>query len=88
MKVLDVKFTEAILTIFLTDGSVVSAPLAWYPKLMFATPSDLRNFVTGKKELRWPRLRFRLNIQDVFDGIPDPGILSTWMREFAPVIGK
>ena len=36
-RVLDVRFDEASLIVDLMDGRTISAPLAWYPRLLRAT---------------------------------------------------
>jgi hypothetical protein len=39
-RVLDVRFDEARLIVDLMDGRTISAPLAWYPRLLRATPEQ------------------------------------------------
>jgi len=39
-RVKDVKFTEDMLIVELMDGRTISVPLAWYPKLLNATPEQ------------------------------------------------
>ncbi len=39
-RVSDVEFSLDALTVHLQDGRVVSAPLAWYPRLSHATPEE------------------------------------------------
>ena len=34
----DVHFTEDTLSVDLIDGRIVVVPLAWYPRLLYATP--------------------------------------------------
>lgn len=39
-RVLDVRFDDASLIVDLMDGRTISAPLAWCPRLMNATPEQ------------------------------------------------
>ena len=40
----DVSFTEDELVVTLVDGRRVSAPLAWFPRLLGATPDQRKNW--------------------------------------------
>jgi len=42
--VVDVACTDAELTVTLVDGRRVSAPLAWFPRLLRATPKQRSNW--------------------------------------------
>jgi len=47
----DVTVTEDTLVIELTDGRTISAPIAWYPRLLHATPDERNNWrLIGKGE--------------------------------------
>ncbi|MEW5939402.1 MAG: DUF2442 domain-containing protein [Chloroflexota bacterium] len=39
-----VEVTEDDLIVDLTDGRRIIVPLAWYPRLMYATPAERQNF--------------------------------------------
>jgi hypothetical protein len=39
-----VDVTEDELLVDLTDGRRIAVPLAWYPRLMYATPAERENF--------------------------------------------
>ena len=41
---IDVSFTDDELVVTLVDGRRVSAPLAWFPRLLGATPDQRRNW--------------------------------------------
>lgn len=40
----DVSFTDDELVVTLVDGRRVSAPLAWFPRLLSATPDERKNW--------------------------------------------
>ena len=39
-----IEVTEDSLVIELTDGRTISAPLVWYPRLLYATPDERNNW--------------------------------------------
>ena len=43
-RVRDVRFTEDDLVVALLDGRTISVPLAWYPRLLSATPEQRANW--------------------------------------------
>ena len=43
-RVLGVEFSNDALSVSLRDGRVISVPLAWYPRLLSATPSQRNNW--------------------------------------------
>ncbi len=60
------------LTVSLVDGRRISVPLAWYPRLLHATPSQLANWqILGQGEgIRWPDLDEDLSVIGILRGIP------------------
>lgn len=55
-RVRDVRFTEDVLVVDLLDGRTISVPLAWYPRLLSATP-ELRadwRVAGGGFAIHWP----------------------------------
>ena len=42
-RVKDVRFTEDTLSVDIIDGRTITVPLAWYPRLLHATPEQRRN---------------------------------------------
>ena len=43
-RVLDVRFTEDTISVDLYDGRTITAPLAWFPRLLHATPGQRANW--------------------------------------------
>lgn len=39
-RVKDVSFTEETISVDLMDGRIITVPLAWYPRLLNATPDQ------------------------------------------------
>jgi len=80
----DVDETE--LTVHLDDGRSVTTPLEWYPRLVFATPDELRNFrVTGGGYgIHWPDLDEDLSVKNMLKGLPaaeSGSSLKRWKKE-------
>ena len=40
----NITVTEDTLTVDLSDGRTISVPLAWYPRLSYASPSEQNNW--------------------------------------------
>jgi len=51
----DVGCTDNTLTVVLSDGRVISAPLAWFPRLLEATPKQRREWelIGGGIGIHW-----------------------------------
>jgi hypothetical protein len=60
--------TEHLLTVHLVDGRTLSAPLAWYPRLLKGTPAERANVVIGPYGLHWPDLDEDLSIKGLLLG--------------------
>ena len=64
----DIKVTSSALTIELSDGRSISAPLVWYPRLLNASSKERNNWeLIGEGHgIHWPDLDEDLSM----DGIP------------------
>ncbi|MGH3145839.1 MAG: DUF2442 domain-containing protein [Rubrobacter sp.] len=65
-----VTVTGNALTVELSDGRSISAPLAWYPRLLHGTPkerSDWRLIGQGVG-IHWPALDEDINVQNLLAG--------------------
>lgn len=72
-KVNNVSIRRDQLTVELTDGRVISAPLTWYPTLLQATAKQLRDWKpcgagTG---IHWPALDYHLSVEGLLRGAPE-----------------
>jgi hypothetical protein len=63
-RVRGVQLSEDTLTVDLMDGRSVSAPLAWFPRLLAGTPEQRRNWrIAGAGYgLHWPDLDEDLSV--------------------------
>lgn len=72
IKVQDVAVSEDALTVDLNDGRTISAPLAWYPRLLNGTPQERRNWrLIGSGEgIHWPDLDEDISVENLVFGKP------------------
>lgn len=71
-RVLDVRFDEASLIIDLMDGRTISAPLAWYPRLMRATGDQRAKWekAGGGYGIHWSAIDEDLSTEGLLRGAP------------------
>ena len=70
-----VRFTDDSLVVALKDGRVISAPLAWYPRLLHASAAQrkLWKLGGGGYGIHWPDLDEDLSTEGLLRGAPAPG---------------
>ena len=70
----DVLVTEDELTVSLADGRKVSAPLAWFPRLLHASPTQRSNWeLLGDGEgIHWPEVDEDLSVAGILRGSTAP----------------
>ena len=68
----DVHFTEDTLSVDLIDGRTITAPLAWYPRLLRATEKQRRNWQIsgGGYGIHWPEIDEDLSTEGLLRGAP------------------
>jgi hypothetical protein len=68
----NVVVTDDSLTIDLVDGRTISAPLAWYPRLLHGDPKERGNWrLIGQGEgIHWPDLDEDISVENVLLGKP------------------
>lgn len=78
-RVRDVRFTGDSLSVDLADGRTISAPLAWYPRLLHATPEQRAAWQVagGGYGIHWPEIHEDLSTEGLLRGAPAPGARST-----------
>jgi hypothetical protein len=73
-RVLGVRVTEDAISVDLYDGRTITAPLAWYPRLLHATPEQRANWrISGAGYgIHWPDIDEDLSTQGLLQGAPAP----------------
>ena len=73
-RVRDVRFTDDAISVDLFDGRTITVPLAWYPRLLHATPEQRNNWkIAGAGYgIHWPDIDEDLSTQGLLQGVPAP----------------
>lgn len=68
----NVRCTEDELIVSLSDGRMLSVPLAWFPRLAHATPEQLSEFeLLGEGEgIHWPAVDEDISVAGLLEGRP------------------
>ena len=87
-----VEVTDDALMADLSDGRTISVPLAWYPRLVHATPAERRNWrlIGVGQGIHWPDLDEDISIEGLLAGRPSresQASLKRWLaaRQIAAV---
>jgi hypothetical protein len=67
-----VEVTEDSIVVGLVDGRVVSAPIAWYPRLLHGTVNERKNyrFIGRGEGIHWPDLDEDISVEALLLGLP------------------
>ncbi len=84
-EVLNVTVTDEALTVDLSDGRTLSVPLAWFPRLLHATPAERNNWrLIGKGHgIHWEELDEDISIEGLLIGKPSgesQTSLKKWLK--------
>jgi len=73
-RVADVRCDDASLIVDLADGRTISVPLAWYPRLLHATPEQRDRWEKsgGGYGIHWPDIDEDLSTEGLLRGTPAP----------------
>ena len=77
-RVMDVRVTDDAISVDLYDGRTITVPLAWYPRLLHATPSQRENWrISGAGYgIHWPDVDEDLSAQGLLQGAPAPRVAA------------
>jgi len=72
MKAINVLIDEDTITVDLVDGRTISAPIVWYPRLVYATSEEKNNWrLIGNGEgIHWEDLDEDISIENLLLGKP------------------
>ncbi len=73
-RVMDVRVTDDAISVDLYDGRTITVPLAWYPRLLHATPAQRANWrIAGAGYgIHWPDVDEDLSAKGLLQGVPAP----------------
>jgi hypothetical protein len=66
-----VRFDEHTMWVDLTDGRTLGVPLAWFPRLLKATPEQRSRVETSRTGLHWEELDEDISIAGLIAGRGD-----------------
>ena len=75
-RVADVRCDDDYLTVDLMDGRTIAVPLAWYPRLLHATPEQRARWkkIGAGYGIHWSDVDEDLSTEGLLRGIPAPGV--------------
>ena len=73
-RVRDVRVTDDAISVDLFDGRTITVPLAWFPRLLHATPEQRANWrIAGAGYgIHWPDIDEDLSTRGLLQGAPAP----------------
>ena len=83
-----VEITDDTITVDLSDGRTISAPLAWYPRLSHGTPDERKRwrFIADGLGIHWPDLDEDISIENLLAGkrsAESQSSLQRWLEQRA-----
>ena len=66
-----VRFDDNSMSVQLTDGRVISVPLAWFPRLLAATPVQRAQFKLSPRGIHWDTLDEDISVDGLLAGHGD-----------------
>ncbi len=85
---LRVEITDDTITVDLSDGRTISAPLAWYPRLSHGTPDERKcwRLIAEGLGIHWPDLDEDVSIENLLAGkrsAESQSSLQRWLEQRA-----
>lgn len=66
-----VTFDEDSFWVELSDGRMIGVPLAWYPRLLNATPGQLADYELSPRGIHWDALDEDVSVEGILAGRGD-----------------
>lgn len=66
-----VRFDDNSMWVDLSDGRIIAVPLAWFPRLLHATPEQRGQVEISLKGLHWEELDEDISIAGLLAGVGD-----------------
>jgi len=71
MRPIRVHFDDDSMWVDLSDGRIVGVPLAWFPRLLHATPEQREQFRISGRGLHWEQLDEDISVAGLLAGMGD-----------------
>ena len=77
-RVREVRYDDVTMSVTLMDGRTITVPLAWYPRLLDASPEQRSRWeIAGAGYgLHWPELDEELSTEGLLRGVPGIGAIQ------------
>ena len=66
-----VRFDDNSMWVDLSDGRVIAVPLAWFPRLMNATPEQRAQLALSSRGIHWEALDEDVSVDGLLAGVGD-----------------
>jgi hypothetical protein len=66
-----VRFDDAVMWVDLTDGRTLGVPLAWFPRLLHATPAERAEVEISRVGLHWEKIDEDISVAGLLAGRGD-----------------
>lgn len=65
------RFDEDAMWVELEDGRTLGVPLAWFPRLLHATPAQREDFELSRRGMHWDALDEDISVEGLLEGRGD-----------------
>jgi len=81
-KAQNITITEDSLSVALTDGRIISVPLAWYPRLSHGSAEERNNwrFIGDNEGIHWTDLDEDISVENLLLGEPSGESQRSFMK--------
>ncbi|WP_419814383.1 DUF2442 domain-containing protein [Glacieibacterium sp.] len=66
-----VRFDEDSMWVELSDGRILGVPIAWFPRLLNATPDQREAFELSRRGIHWRAIDEDVSVQGLLLGLGD-----------------
>lgn len=66
-----IAFNDDSMQVQLSDGRVLGVPLAWFPRLLHATPAQRARYTHSTRGLHWEELDEDISVEGLLAGTGD-----------------
>ena len=66
-----VRFDDNSMWVDLSDGRIIAVPLAWFPRLLHATPTQRERVEISKHGLHWDAIDEDISVAGLLAGVGD-----------------
>ncbi|MGC8509180.1 MAG: DUF2442 domain-containing protein [Thiomonas sp.] len=71
VRALAVTFDDDSMQVQLSDGRMISVPLAWFPRLLHATTAERKRYTLSTRGLHWEALDEDISVEGLLAGVGD-----------------